>query len=78
MEIPEKYLIRRISPMSGKMNEMEIMLTSSQFKAILAWQRGEGPNIQEVLPYHTAEVREFIITGLSVEEQSQVFGEEDE
>jgi hypothetical protein len=78
MEIPEKYLIRRISSVSGKMNEMEIMLTLSQFKAVMAWQRGEGPGIQYVLPHHSAEVREFLMTGLNVEEQNSVFGEEEE
>lgn len=79
MQIPEKYLIRRISQVSGKMNEMEMMLTPDQFKAILAWNKGEGPVIQVALSFLNAEEREFLITGQSREEQNYIFGDgEDE
>lgn len=72
------YQIRRISKLTGKMNTMVISLTPKEFKEVLAWQRGTDTRvIQAILPYHTPEEREFLISGLSLEEQNEMFGTRD-
>ena len=70
----QEYQIRKMSKLTGKMNIMAIWLTSEEFKQVLAWNRGKGPNIQDVLPTLTPEEREFLMSGLSVEEQKEMPG----
>ncbi len=57
------YTIERKSPLTGKINTMEITMNPSDY---LAWEN--GMMIQNALPYLTANEREFIKTGLVDEE----------
>ena len=54
------YTIERTSPFTGRVNEMEINLDPKDY---LAWKN--GADIQNVLPYLTADEREFIKTGIT-------------
>ena len=54
-----QYTIERKSPLTGKVNTMEITMDPADY---LAWQNGEM--IQNALPYLTIDEREFIKTGL--------------
>ena len=54
------YTIERTSPFTGRVNEMEINLDPRDY---LAWKN--GADIQKVLPYLTADEREFIKTGIT-------------
>lgn len=62
--------------LSGKMNTMTITLTREQFRAVMEWQRNREAKIQEILPDHTSEEREFLLSGLSIEEQRSFFDTE--
>jgi hypothetical protein len=62
-------LIRKLSPMTGKINEMEVDCTNDELEA---WQRGKL--IQDAMPRADATQREFLISGLTAEEQKQFFG----
>ena len=53
------YTIERKSPLTGKINTMEITMDPNDY---LAWKNGEM--IQNALPYLTTDEREFIKTGL--------------
>ena len=53
------YTIERKSPLTGKINTMEITMNPSDY---LAWEN--GMMIQHALPYLTADEREFIKTGM--------------
>jgi len=57
------YTIERKSPMTGKINTMEITMDPSDY---VAWKN--GMMIQNALPYLTANEREFIKTGMVDEE----------
>ena len=61
--------ITRKSPVTGKVNEMEIDVTEEQ---ILAWK--SGAMIQAVMPTLTDDEREFIMTGLTPEDWDMIFG----
>jgi len=65
--------IIRKSPISGKVNTLEIAVTPEQ---IYAWQNGNGL-IQEIMPDLTDDEREFIMTGITAEEWDAAFSDED-
>lgn len=62
-------LIRRVNMLTGKVNEMDLDVTSEQ---IARWQSGEF--VQNAMPNLSAGEREFLISGLSIEEQKEIFG----
>ncbi|MFA7408394.1 MAG: hypothetical protein WCY93_11320 [Anaerolineaceae bacterium] len=64
-------IIRRKSAISGKVHERMIPANPED---LLRWENGED-NIQALMPYLTAEDREFILTGITPEEWSAVFAE---
>jgi hypothetical protein len=69
------YLNRSV--LSGKEGSMEIPLSEQEFAASYnSWK--SGVLIQEAFPTLTAQQREFLMTGITPEEWSKVFGEEEE
>ncbi len=66
-------LIHKISPVTNKLNAMEIAVTCSQ---IYDWEV-EGVLIQYAMPNLTADEREFIKTGITPQEWADMFGDED-
>ena len=65
----------RISNASGKEHTMDIpRLTEEEYQA---WQNlGENrPHVQNAFSHLSADEREFIITGVTPEEWTQMFGE---
>ena len=66
-------LIHKISPITNKLNAMEIAVTCSQ---IYDWEV-EGVLIQYAMPNLTAGEREFIKTGITPQEGDDMFGGED-
>lgn len=65
-------LIRRKSPRTGKVTTKEINVTQEQLDA---WQAGE--TIQTAMPQVNADDREFIISGLTLEDWAEMFPEPD-
>ena len=65
--------ITMTSPMTGKPNTREINVTAEQ---LLLWRR--GALIQSVMPHISPQDREFIMTGSTPEDWSQMFSEEGE
>ena len=65
-----KYTIDRKSPFTGMVNEMEIELAPNDY---VNWKH--GVNIQDALPYLTADEREFIKTGITPEDWAAEFPE---
>jgi hypothetical protein len=61
------YTIERKSPLTGKINTVEITMDPSDY---LAWKNGEM--IQNTLPYLTANEREFIKTGMVDDEWDEM------
>ena len=61
------YTIERKSPLTGKINTMEITMNPSDY---LAWEN--GMMIQNALPYLTANEREFIKTGMVDDEWDEM------
>lgn len=69
-----KTIITRRSPLTGKVNRMEIPLTPNEYgKRVALWQT--GMYIQEAFPTLTPVEREFVKTGITAEEWENVFGE---
>ena len=62
-------LIERKSPLTGKVNVMDIDVTP---EAIEAWRAGEL--IQNAMPHVSADYREFIKTGITPDEWEAMFG----
>ena len=61
--------ITRKSPISGKTNTLDLPITPAQ---IIEWQN--GARIQHVFPDLTPGQREFIMTGITDQEWSDMFG----
>ena len=66
-------LIHKVSPISNKLNSMEIDVTHT---LIYDWEV-EGVLIQYAMPNLTADEREFIKTGITPQEWDDMFGGED-
>lgn len=64
--------ITRQSPFTGKYNEMVIFMDSDDY---VYWLSGEK-KIQDALSYLTAAEREFIMTGITPQEWTEMFGDE--
>jgi Na+-transporting NADH:ubiquinone oxidoreductase subunit NqrF len=66
-------LITRKSPVTESINTIEIDITEAQLES---WKA--GTLIQVAMPGTTAAEREFIMTGLTVEDWETLFGSDDE
>ena len=64
----QKYELERNSPLTGKVNSMEIEMDPADY---LAWQQGEV--IQKAFPYLNADEREFIKTGITPSDWEEMF-----
>lgn len=64
--------ITRRSPLTGKLNTMELNITQEQLDT---WQR-ERPLIQVAFPNLTKAEREFLKTGYTQEDWDAIFGKE--
>lgn len=64
------------SPLTGKINVMELPLTPGQYRDALI-KRGNGALIQDAFPTLTAEQREFVLTGYTPEDWAAMFGSEE-
>jgi len=62
-------LITKQSPISGKMNSMELPITEAQLKA-----HQNGELVQNVFPTLSVEEREFLVSGISPKEWNDLFG----
>lgn len=62
--------IRKQSPISGNVNEMDIDVTTEQLKS---W--ADGTLAQDAFPNLSADEREFIMTGITPEEWEETFKE---
>ena len=66
-------IIKRISPLTGKENQMDISCTEKQMREF------ESPNrrkIQDIFPNLSQIEREFILTGYTSEDWDKIFPEE--
>lgn len=64
-------IVEKISLFSGKVNRMELDITEQQLQQ---WHNGQL--VQRAFPHLTATEREFLLTGMSEEEQEEVFKSE--
>ena len=60
----------RFSPISGKINVMDLDVTKDQF---VAWEK--GALIQDAFPNLTPDEREFIKTGITPDDWDAMFGD---
>ena len=66
-------IITRKSPISGKVNSLDLPITNEQ---VAAWQA--GTYIQNAFPNLTPDEREFLKTGITAEEWEAMFAGEEE
>ncbi len=66
-------IIVRKSPVTGKLNELDIDVTFDQYES---WANGEL--IQNAMPNITANEREFIVSGCTPEDFDFLFPEEEQ
>ena len=64
-------MITMRSPISGKVNSMDLDITEA---AIDAWKA--GTLIQKAMPNLSSDEREFIMTGITPEEWTETFNKE--
>lgn len=67
-------IIERKSIVSGKVNKMDIDITSEQ---LFDFINGKSGLAQEAFPHLSADEREFIISGIHPDEWNELFGNED-
>lgn len=61
-------IVRKRSPLTGKINEMDLPITQVQIDAY-----NMGVPIHDVFPHLTSDQREFILTGYTVEDWRTMF-----
>lgn len=66
-------LVERKSQVTGKVHTLDLPITEAQ---ALAYEQGKL--VQDAFPNLTPEQREFIITGITPEEWTSIFGEDGE
>ena len=66
-------IVDRTSPITGNTNSMFMLIDVADYKR---WRLGGG-NIQDIMPYLTADEREFLISGIMPEEWGQAFTEQE-
>jgi hypothetical protein len=66
-------IVTRISPISNKVNSLDLDITEEQ---VAAWQA--GAYIQNAFPNLSPDEREFLKTGITAEEWEAMFGGEEE
>ena len=62
--------VTRTSPFTGKVHTLDLPITQGQLDK---WN--QGARVQDVFPTLTPGQREFILTGLTEKEWTEVFGE---
>lgn len=62
--------ITRKSMFTGKVHTLDVPCTEEQYRA---WQ--SGVHIQNAMPNVSADLREFVMTGVTPEEWNKIFGE---
>ena len=67
-------IITRRSPLTGKLNEMDLPITEDQIRL---YQQG-GILVQQAFPNLSPDQREFFKTGYTPEDWARVFPEEEE
>jgi hypothetical protein len=71
-------IVDRVSPITGNTNSMFILLDVADYKRWALSKYTQKPlNIQDCLPYLSADEREFLKTGIMPEEWGQAFPEEE-
>ena len=66
-------IVTRVSPISGKVNSLDLNITVEQ---LAEWQA--GAYIQNAFPNLTPDEREFLKTGITAEEWGAMFAGEEE
>ena len=66
-------IVTRVSPISGKVNSLDLNITVEQ---LAEWQA--GAYIQNAFPNLTPDEREFLKTGITAEEWEAMFAGEEE
>lgn len=62
--------VRVLNRLTGKTNSMVLDVTQDQLDR---FERGQG-YVQDIFPNLTATEREFLLTGMTAEEQKEIFG----
>ena len=65
-------IISRVSPLTGKLNVMDIDITEDQ---LLVYEETQIP-VQDIFPHLTPSEREFLISGLTDEDWDDLFPED--
>lgn len=62
-------IVKVLNRLTRKYNEMDLDVTGEQLV-----RHAGGELVQNVFPHLTAGEREFLITGMSLDEQKEIFG----
>lgn len=65
-----EYTIEKVSVLTGKKNRMTFEADHRDFDA---WEKYDVL-VQDAMPYLAESVREFLVSGMSIEEQDEFFG----
>jgi hypothetical protein len=71
------YAITKVSPVSGEQHVLQLLLSPSQWEEIQPFldpSLPKGRFIQDILPLHTPQEREFILSGTTQEEWDRLWG----
>ena len=73
----ETFTLARTSPITGNINQLEIPLSIEAYAlGMQAWKRGEL--IQNAFPTLAADIREFIMSGITPKEWDEMFADEED
>lgn len=69
-------LVTRVSPLTGRETTLFLSITPAQWAS---WHANGGPlKVQEAFPSLTADEREFLMTGLTMQDWEAMYGEDDD
>jgi len=73
----ETFTLARTSPITGNLNEVEIPMSIEAYAlGMQAWKR--GALIQDAFPTLKADIREFIMSGITPKEWDEMFADEED
>jgi hypothetical protein len=78
MEALKLYAVTRVSPVSGRQHVLQLLMTPGQWEQIQPWidrsLTKSARSLQDILPDHSPQEREFILSGTTQQEWDELFG----
>ncbi len=71
----ERVTVRKRSVLSGRLNEMDLLIDPTALERWMSSARAERPFLRDKFPHLSADEREFLLSGSTPDEWDRYFGD---